>query len=169
MSFKSWSYLPTRKWWMRPFSFINKTQETDIREQYTLYGVRGFDLFVRFNKNKQLVLCNGKIEYNYELDNLFNDLSWIDSRTGCYVRITLEDDKNKEQFKEFCSLLEKTFTHIKFFGGLSYDGETFYFDNFPKYVESNFIRKSSAKVHNSFVKTAYKDKDIVILSFVNYE
>ena len=169
MSFKSWSYLPVNNWWMRPFSFFNKKQEVDIKEQYNRFKVRGFDLTVRFNNKNQLLLCNNKIDYKYDSEQLLNDLSWIDSRTDCYVRVTLEDNKNKDRFIEFCKMLESNFKYIKFFGGCDYYNEhIYYFEHFPNYIESNFTTKSSSKSHNSILKSTFKDKDILILSFVNY-
>ena len=49
-SHNSWSYLPPKHWWMWSFHFMAKCQRVDIREQYEKYGVRCFDLRVRWKK-----------------------------------------------------------------------------------------------------------------------
>ena len=51
-SHNSWSYLPPKHWWMWPIHFMAKCQRVDIREQYEKYGVRCFDLRVRWKKWK---------------------------------------------------------------------------------------------------------------------
>ena len=169
MSHKSWSYLPVKQWWMRPFSFVSKTQEVDIRTQYLRYNVKVFDLYVRFDKKNKLVLSNGIFEYKYDADDLFNDLSWIDSRTDCYVQVVHDEKGHIQQFKDFCNLLEDSFTHTKFFGGYSADNEEYTFSYSPQIKSNFFITKSMAKIHNELLKITYKDSKIILpLAFVNY-
>jgi len=42
-SHNSWSYLPPKKWYMKPFRFTAQCQDWDIKTQYE-HGVRCFDL-----------------------------------------------------------------------------------------------------------------------------
>ena len=37
-SHNSWSYLPPKHWWMRPFAFMARCQSCDIQAQYEKYG-----------------------------------------------------------------------------------------------------------------------------------
>ena len=54
-SHNSWSYLPVKQWYFTPFAFTARCQSIDIRTQYEKYGVRCFDLRVRFDKNTGIV------------------------------------------------------------------------------------------------------------------
>ena len=169
MSHKSWSYLPVRQWWIRPFSFLTKTQEVDIRTQYLRYNVKVFDLYIRFNKENKLVLSNGCFEYKYDLDDLLNDLSWIDSRTDCYIQVVHDEKGHTQQFKDFCNLLEDSFTHIKFFGGYSAENEEYTFSYSPRIRTNYSLSKTKAKNNNELLKMTYKDSKIILpLAFVNY-
>ena len=169
----SWSYLPIRNWWVRPFLFYKQCQEVDIKTQYNNYGVKGFDLHVRYDDDR-LVIANGDIEY--KCDNLFNDLIWIDSRTDCYVKVTHEVTKHNpsdiDKFKDFCDLLEENFTHIKFWGGVNHYTEEvdYYFSNYPKCkpLYREYFKKNNSIVHNSFYKMAYKDREMISIDYVNY-
>ena len=62
-SHNSWSYLPSKKWWMAPFKFMAKCQDLNIIEQYEI-GVRCFDLRVRFNKKGEFILGHGFMQYD---------------------------------------------------------------------------------------------------------
>lgn len=118
-SHNSFSYLPVRHWWMWPFAWMAKCQRRDIFSQF-LYGVRMFELRVRFVDNTP-VICHGLIEYKMSEKELADLLDHFDYGKCNYMRVVLETrkpDKNQEAgFYFFCKRLEETFTHIKFFGG----------------------------------------------------
>lgn len=118
-SHNSWTYLKPKKWWMRLIGFMAKCQSEHIITQYFIYGVRCFDLRIRFNKSGDPVLAHGIIEYDY--DEVLKTLSFLNGCEDCIVRI-LHESRNKEQynpdrFREYCSSLEKSFPKIKFFCG----------------------------------------------------
>lgn len=48
-SHNSMTYLPIKKWWLKPFRFIAQCQNKTIEEQYQA-GVRMFDIRIAFNK-----------------------------------------------------------------------------------------------------------------------
>ena len=48
-SHNSWSYLTPRKWWMKLFRFVAQCQDYDIKTQYEQFGVRCFDLRLKFD------------------------------------------------------------------------------------------------------------------------
>lgn len=123
-SHNSWSYLPVRKWWMRPIAFMARCQSVDIKTQYEQYGVRCFDLRVRFNKYGHGIVAHGCVEYCYTASKIYEDLAWINEKGDCYVRVihevrTVRQYKNrrKEMFRHFCSRLEGEYKGIRFWCG----------------------------------------------------
>lgn len=89
-SHNSWSFRRARRWWLRPFQFIARCQCVDIRRQYADYGVRCFDLRIRFDDNGQLQVAHGLMVYDISREELDADLEWIDSHGDCYVRVIHE-------------------------------------------------------------------------------
>ena len=69
-SHNSWSYLPVRKWWMKPLTFAAKCQDLNIKDQYNIYNVRCFDLRIRFDENDGLIVAHGIIEYDINIIEL---------------------------------------------------------------------------------------------------
>lgn len=47
------TYLPPKHWWMRPFKFVARCQRKTIEEQYEQYGIRLFDIRVKYNEKKK--------------------------------------------------------------------------------------------------------------------
>lgn len=124
----SFSYLPAKKWWMRPFEFMAKCQEKTIQEQYT-HGVRLFDLRIRFDDRGCPYVCHGLLVYRMTEEELLKELDWINSMGDCFVRVLLETMKvhlngnlgvyQEECFVKWCSELERFYHNIKFTGGES--------------------------------------------------
>ena len=122
-SHNSWSYLPPKHWWMWPFHFMAKCQRVDIREQYEKYGVRCFDLRVRF-KDGKAVFAHGIVEYDISDEQMVEHLRWLDDMGSCCVRI-LHEARNKRQytessrraFRDMCQQLEWKYRNIRFWCG----------------------------------------------------
>lgn len=116
----TFTYLPVRQWYLKPFAFTGKCQEVDIWQQYSL-GARLFDLRVKFNKYQQPILCHGILQYEHDIDFIDNILLKLNKCKGIYVRVILETFRKRgtqqELFSTYCKYLEKTFENIKFFGG----------------------------------------------------
>ena len=122
-SHNSWSYLKPKKWWMRLFGFAAKCQRVDIKTQYEKYGVRCFDLRVRFDYGMPIV-SHGLAEYNITEVDLEKDLTWLDDKGDASVRVILEIRKKKDYtsaqcalFRIYCDFLIRAFPNIKFWGG----------------------------------------------------
>lgn len=184
-SHNSWSYLPVRRWWMKPIAFTARCQNVDIQEQHEL-GIRCFDLRVRFDKGR-IILVHGIVEYEYNLTELFSNLRWLNKQGKCYVRI-LHDVRNKRQlessdsveFRWFCSMLEKTYTHIRFWCGRNlYDWNKDYdFGIYPT-CEEKYGSVSNhkwlyvwwpwlyARLHNKNLRAKETDKEILLIDYVN--
>ena len=112
-SHNSWSYLPVRKWWMKPLIFAAKCQDLNIKDQYNIYNVRCFDLRIRFDENDGLIVAHGIIEYDINVIELLRCLKVINSWGNCYIRVIHEVRTKKAHtqfsvncFKEFCNSIE---------------------------------------------------------------
>ena len=183
-SHNSWSYLKPRHWWMRPFAFMAKCQNVDIRTQYERYGVRCFDLRLRMTGDTSFVVAHGMIEYKYEY--VLSDLMWLDSKGDCYVRV-IHEARNKRQYTErnviafqnICSIMEREFKNIKFWCGRNlYDWKRDYdFDNYPTCDEryASVCKPSLiddwwpwlyARLHNK-ANVSVGSSGILLIDFVN--
>ena len=58
-SHNSWSYLTPRKWWMKLFRFVAQCQDYDIKTQYEQFGVRCFDLRLKFDVEGHTMVAHG--------------------------------------------------------------------------------------------------------------
>ena len=186
-SHNSWSYLPTKKWWMAPFKFMAKCQDVDIKTQYDKYNVRCFDLRIRF-ENGNLVLAHGLFQYKITTSELLEDLNYLNFMRNCYVRILHEvrnkkqyTEESKEQFKLFCSGLVTMYPDIKFWCGRNLYNWQFDYDFgkepsceekyssvcAPKILD-DWWPKIYAKLHNKEIRKQGTDKEILLIDFVNY-
>ena len=123
-SHNSWSYLPPRRWWMKPIAFTARCQRVSIREQYERYGVRCFDLRVRFNKYGLGIVAHGIVEYCFTASKIYEDLAWLDAQGDCYVRVLHEVRSARQYrkrqtnlFRHFCYRLENEYKNIRFWCG----------------------------------------------------
>lgn len=143
-SHNTFTYLPAKKWWMKIIPGIGKCQEVNYETQYADYGVRLFDLRVRFDKHGKLVVCHGLAEYKMSKDDVIDFLSFLDYQGDSYCRVELElrskskdESFQKDCFKAFCTEITNLFPNVKFIGGdVMYSGENAYkFENSLAYEE----------------------------------
>lgn len=186
-SHNSWSYLPVKQWHFKPFAFTARCQSKNIITQYEQYGVRCFDLRVRFTPTEGIVIAHNMIEYNYSWLNIIDDLTYLNSKGDCYLRI-LHEARNKKQytafsrnaFKEFCYYIETRFEHINMWCGRNlYDWNFDYIFSKEPTCEENYSSVKSpkliddwwpwlyAKTHNKKIVEKGTDKDILLIDFVN--
>lgn len=187
-SHNAWSYLTPRRWWMKLFSFMAKCQNVDIRKQYNNYGVRCFDLRLRFKKGLP-VICHGLIEYKYSYEELLEDLKWLDSKGDVTIRLLLDlrgtSRKNWSQQKKDFNLFYISILHI-FYPNFTYivgrslpdwdkiiktilEGsvsEDYASVCAPKYID-DWIPILYAKWHNKISRNKKTDRDILLLDFVD--
>lgn len=188
-SHNSWSYLPPRRWWMKPIGFMAKCQRVDIRTQYEKYGVRCFDLRVRFNKYGLGIVAHGIVEYCFTASKIYEDLAWLDAQGDCYVRVVHEvrsakqyKNRRRDLFHYFCERLEDEYKNIRFWCGR--DLYCWGYDyHFPGYDEPTCEEKYAsvcppklvddwwpwlfAKTHNRLALAAGTKKDILLIDFVD--
>lgn len=131
-SHNTFTYLPVKQWYFKPFAFMSRCQEVDIWQQYFL-GARLFDLRVRFDDNDNPIICHGLAEYKH-LDAFIDDvLKKLNKCKGTYVRVVLElyeSDTSRYRrqetlFRAFCKRIQSTYTNIIFFGGNNRNGFSF--------------------------------------------
>jgi len=186
-SHNSWTYLKPKKFWMKLIRFTAKCQSVDIYDQYYLYDVKAFDLRIRFDKNGNLVIAHGLVEFDYTYDELIKDLEFLNNVRGFTVRILHEirnkkqnENKNLVKFIEFCADVQRRFKNIDFYGGQSvYDWhvdynfkKTFTEDNhyasvcLPKVID-DWFPWLYAVLHNKKALKKGTDKDLLVIDFVN--
>ena len=187
-SHNSWSYLPPRRWWMRPIAFMARCQHADIRTQYEKYGVRCFDLRVRFNKYGQGVVCHGIVEYCFTASKIYEDLAWLETKGDCYVRVinevrTMKQYKNRKGylFRHFCERLEQDYRGIRFWCGREMYcwGYDYHFDGIEPTCEEKYASVCPpklvddwwpwffAKTNNRIIREQGTKKDILLIDFVD--
>lgn len=122
-SHNSWSYLPVRKWWMKPIAFMARCQSVDIKTQYEKYGVRCFDLRIREGRLGEHIVAHGPVEYCL-MRGVADDLQYLDEKGDCMVRILHEvrsEEKYTPQavdnFRVRCSFLVAACPNIRWWCG----------------------------------------------------
>lgn len=138
-SHNSLSYLPPKRWWMKPFHWMARCQRVDYKKQYAL-GVRVFDLRIWFDKRMRMEVRHGRMAFKADHAVVHEFLSWLDLMGGCAVRLILEEDKysimhmsygdlwdREHEFTQWCYIFKISYRRINFFGGNSkYDWKVLY-------------------------------------------
>jgi len=124
-SHNSWSFNPIKQLWLKPFSWVARCQRVTILEQYFDYGVRVFDLRLRYDKrSKSFKVAHGLAIFKCDWENDLKDLNALAALDTIYCRVLLEDDENQkdqkendERFKAECQRLAEKYKKVIFFGG----------------------------------------------------
>lgn len=186
-SHNSWSFLPVRKWWMKPLAFMARCQSVDIRKQYEL-GVRCFDLRLRLCDDGMVRVVHGPIVYNALVGHIRDDIKWLDGKGDpCYIRIihdvrseSQRTKKSIEAFRYICNRLDDEYLNIIFWCGRNlYNWETDYdFGVYPT-CDEKYASVCSPKIiddwwpwffarfHNRKILAEGTDKDVLLMDFVN--
>lgn len=184
-SHNSWSYLPPKKWYMKPFRFVAQCQDYDIRTQYE-HGVRCFDLRLQYDGDT-LHVVHGSMVYKITCKELLEHLKWLNEKGDVLIRVihdvrTKKDYKERsvQHFKDDCAAFEQLYPHIKFWCGenLYNHKKDYEFKNNPtcaEYYSSVVLPKIDdiypryyAKKNNKRLYEEGTDKQILMLDFVNY-
>ena len=184
----SFTYLKPKYWYGWIIRFTAKCQEVDIYEQYEKYGVRVFDFRIRKGDDGKVELAHGLVAYKNSADELNRALRYLDEKGDSSVKIALETrtfwQKSNEQsqwFINYCSMLEKEFEHIYFYGGKeSSSGDSIYIfrnkalssDGYhaswaTKTKLDDIYPRAYAKRNNKKWYEKGTDKDVMFLDFVN--
>ena len=102
---------------LRPFHWMGRCQSKDIAEQY-MYGVRYFDIRVKFDEDYNPISGQGLFTYNIKIEGVLN---FIAELGGCTARITLEHTRAsntvQELFAVYCETWQKLYPSVLFTGG----------------------------------------------------
>ena len=119
-SHNSFSYLPPKQWYLRPFAWIARCQNLNIQEQWN-QGVRYFDIRIRFKVDK-VISGHGLIDYDV---NVLDWLEYLNKRAEsenqeCVVRLMLETkgEAYDNRFKRYVRGLKSFYPNLIFVGGL---------------------------------------------------
>ena len=188
-SHNSWSYLPVKQWWLRPFSFMSRCQQVDIRTQHEKYGVRCFDLRLYCNNGKSIAIAHGLAIYKYGESQIMDDIDWLNDKGDCYVRI-LHEVRNKKQYNEqnirrfcsFCQQIEDKYKNTKFWCGRNlYNWEFDYHFKHSPSCEEKYASVCSpkliddwypwlfARTNNKTILSKGTESDILLIDFVNIQ
>lgn len=186
-SHNSWSFLPVKKWWMKPIAFTARCQRVDIQAQYDL-GVRCFDLRVRFDGNGLVSVAHGMIEYTYTAADIHMDLRWLNKMGDCCIRVIHEVRSAKQyksrdihRFRSFCSAIEHDYRYIHFWCGrnLFCWGYDYHFSGAEPTCEERYASVSPprliddwwpwlyARLHNRKILREGTDKEILLIDYVD--
>lgn len=187
-SHNSWSYLPADNWLLRPFEFIARCQNVDIKTQYEEYGVRCFDLRVLFDNHGVVSIAHGFMKFKIDYQQLGDHLKFINDKGDCYVRL-IHEVRRKSQYTEdakkyfctFCQYVESKYTNIKWWCGRNLYNWEFDYDFGPEpscHEDYSSVSKPKliddwwpwlyAKFNNKKIIEKGTDKEILLIDFVNY-
>lgn len=195
-SHNSWSYLPPKHWWLRPFTFMARCQSADIKTQYEKYGVRCFDLRILYDSHGQSYIAHGFMKYKYSYGDLLDDLQWLNDKRDCYIRV-LHEARRKSQytnqsrtlFRSYCLFFVTKYQNIHWWCGRNLYNWEYDYDftvptnsvgGFPEPTcEENYSSVMPpkwlddwfpwlyAKLNNRKILSKGTDKDILLIDFVN--
>lgn len=185
-SHNSWSYLPPKKWWMKPLRFTAQCQDWDIKTQYE-HGVRCFDLRLQYDGDT-LRVVHGLMIYKITKDQLKKDLEWLNSKGDVYVRMvhdartsSLYTQRAVQNFRNDCAEFVQDYPSITFWYGVNLynNSHDYTFDNdniscteryssvvLPKI--DDLYPRCYAKKNNKKIYAEGTDADILLIDFVNY-
>ena len=176
------TYLKPTQWYLYPFQFMVKCQSKTIEEQYDKYGIRYFDLRVKFDEGN-IVFAHGLITYK---GNVWKVLEYLNSQEEVWVRllleITKEDEIQDKFFIAFCQHVEEKYKNIKFHNGRrKYDWKQIYKFKFDEPSLDQKVSSMTWKIWDDWFPYLYArlmnkkniakgtDKDFLALDFVNIQ
>lgn len=161
-----------------------RCQRIDIQTQYETHGVRGFDLRIK-PIDGELAIVHGFAVYEYNEEDLIQDLEYLNEKGDTYVRIILDvrkpSDYTKDNilwFRGYCEAFERSFPKIHFWCGkeLTYWNTVYEFSYTPTVEEHYASASTKCKLddlwpylyakHNNW-RYQVTDKDMLMLDFVD--
>ena len=185
-SHNSWSYLPVKWWWLRPFRFMARCQRIDIRRQYEM-GVRCFDLRIRSDNDGALMVAHGSFVYDITLFGLMGDLAFLNKKKDVMVRVIHEVRTRKQYterarvlFADTCQFLINEYQDIRFWCGRNLYNwqrdfdfirdpscEERYASVSPPKLVDDWWPYIYAKKHNHEIREHGTNKDVLLIDFVD--
>lgn len=172
-SHNSFTFLPATKWYLRPFSFIWRCQDKNIKEQKAL-GVEFLDVRIRIIskvKNNSIIttytLCHGLVDLgNVKFIDLIQLINFIES-FDCKYRLIIEEDKFYAPIEYIKAYIKTHATNCIYFG-LKKPWTCYFFKEDIQYVDYSYVpiytgeKPEGAKfVLNTIKKWARKHNPII--------
>jgi|GEM_PF-1773036 len=121
ISHDTFTYLPCKQWYLKPFTIFARCQKNDIVGQWT-NGARGFDLRVWFDDYNVPTIRHGLMKFKGNVDSLLTIMNslGVDENVNCRVILEVKryNVRQEHLFKNFCARIEAQFPNISFYGGL---------------------------------------------------
>ena len=185
-SHNSMTYLQPKQWYLYPFRFMVRCQSKSIEEQYEKYGIRYFDLRVRYTDVGEIEFAHGLMSFKGDVRKV---LDYLDSfNEEVWVRFLLEITDNdlvafqEENFIRDCEMFELLFPNLKFHNGRrKFDWKVVYkFKNEEPTLDQNVSSMTwkifddwcpwfYAKIMNKKNLANGTDKDYLMLDFLHIQ
>ena len=120
-SHDSMTYLQPKHWYLYPFRFMARCQSKSIEEQYEKYGIRYFDLRVRYTDLGEIEFAHGLMSFKGDVRKVLDYLNSFNEEV--WIRFLLEITDNdlvafqEENFIRDCEMFELLFPNLKFHNG----------------------------------------------------
>lgn len=183
-SHNSWTFLPVKQWYLKPFAFMARCQSLNITQQMAL-GIRSFDLRIRFKKDGLFTIAHGMFEYESYTQDLIEDLNLL-NKHHCTLRIIHEvrnskqnSESDKTLFRNVCDTIKNDFPNLILWGGTNlYTGEMEYDFGYYPSCEGKYASVSKPKYLDDWFPWLYAklmnknnikggtNKDLLMIDFV---
>ena len=181
------TYFPLKGLFGGLFKKWSKCQEVNYIKQYS-EGVRYFDVRIKFNKNKPVVVHN-KDTYKAGESELKQFFSFLNTKKDSYIRIILDirskpkDANNQVKlFKEYISNIQRLYPFVHIDDAIVYWNWEHIVQPTLKVTEKHASVTSTAEViktpkhyaekHNKEIRSTYRDilnskDEVLLIDFVN--
>ena len=183
-SHDSMTYSKPKKWYMYPFQFFARCQSKTIEEQYEDYGIRYFDLRIKFDEMGCPEFAHGLMTYKEDVHRILHYLN--DKGEEVQIRLLLEthkeDDLQELYFVCFCETCQKNFDNLKFHcGRRKFDWKQLYDFKNPEPSLDQKVSSMTWKIWDDWCPYFYAkhmnkknieegtDKDYLMLDFLHIQ
>lgn len=176
----SMTYLPIKKWYMKPFKWIARCQNLTIEEQFEK-GIRLFDIRIAYDNYYYPEFKHGLISYK---GKVYKYLKWLNEQNvpikiRLILEITSKDSTAEELFQIDFKEIQKQYPNLIFYEGRrKYDWQQLL--DLPTLEPLQLVSSMDnkwyndllpilyAKKHNKKNLEKYKDyKDPILLDFID--
>lgn len=181
------TYFPMKGFFAGLTKCWSECQEKTVQEQYNL-GVRYFDIRIKFDKNKPVVVHN-KDTYKAGESELTQVFSFMNLKKDCYIRLILDirskpkdADNQVNLFKQYISKLQQLYPNLHIDDAIVYWTWEHIIQPTIQVTEKHAsvtstmavikTPKNYAKNHNKEIREQYKDiinnpKQVLLIDYVN--
>ena len=160
-SHNSWSFRTPKKLWMKTLAFTARCQRKTIKEQYEKYGVRCFDLRIRWFDCTPHVVHN---DFDYgTFNDIVSDIVYLNNQRNVWIRLIHDVRSAKDYtsqsvhlFKCFCEAMLDDFPNITWWCGRNlYNWEKDYDFGLEPYCSEMYSSVCPPKIIDDWIPIAY--------------